>query len=285
MTLPFENDTTKVVNRLAKRSLQADKQRNFFVIITIILTTALLSGMFFIVLASQRKLESEICGQYQAVVIDTTQAEIAHLSAQPEIEQWGLSQNFGTARYKDSNLVVEYADENWMALGKKPPYTGDFPQAENEILVERVFLNYFGLPQETGQTIRLNLGNGEQEYMISGILQAENTSRMFSVIVSRAFLEAQADGEPLFEFRFRFEGANRADLDALKTDIAAFLKKIASRKIGCFTVPTILICVGSEITVSIYISLSHWFSWQPVVWSFTVFSLSLFGVNFGNTDG
>ena len=225
MTLPFENDTTKVVNRLAKRSLQADKQRNLFVIITIILTTALLSGMFFIVLASQRKLESEICGQYQAVVIDTTQAEIAHLSAQPEIEQWGLSQNFGTARYKDSNLVVEYADENWMALGKKPPYTGDFPQAENEILVERVFLNYFGLPQETGQTIRLNLGNGEQEYMISGILQAENTSRMFSVIVSRAFLEAQADGEPLFEFRFRFEGANRADLDALKTDIAAFLKK------------------------------------------------------------
>ena len=93
----------------------------------------------------------------------------------------------------------------------------------SEILVERAFLDYFGLPQKPGQIIRMNLGNGEQEYTISGILQAENTSRMFSVIVSRAFLEAQADGEPLFEFRFRFEGANRADLDALKADIAAFL--------------------------------------------------------------
>lgn len=223
MTLPFENDTTKVVSRLAKRSLQGDKRRNFFVIITIILTTALLSGMFFIGLASQRKLESEIRGQYQAVVMDTTQAEITHLSTQPEIEQWGLSQDFGTAWYQDSNLIVEYADESWMVLGKKPSYVGTFPQAENEILVERAFLDYFGLPQKPGQIIRMNLGNGEQEYTISGILQAENTSRMFSVIVSRAFLEAQADGEPLFEFRFRFEGANRADLDALKADIAAFL--------------------------------------------------------------
>lgn len=179
--------------------------------------------MFFIGLASQRKLESEIRGQYQAVVMDTTQAEITHLSTQPEIEQWGLSQDFGTARYQDSNLIVEYADESWMVLGKKPSYVGTFPQAENEILVERAFLDYFGLPQKPGQIIRMNLGNGEQEYTISGILQAENTSRMFSVIVSRAFLEAQADGEPLFEFRFRFEGANRADLDALKADIAAFL--------------------------------------------------------------
>lgn len=172
---------------------------------------------------AKRKLESEIRGQYQAVVMDTTQAEITHLSTQPEIEQWGLSQDFGTARYQDSNLIVEYADESWMVLGKKPSYVGTFPQAENEILVERAFLDYFGLPQKPGQIIRMNLGNGEQEYTISGILQAENTSRMFSVIVSRAFLEAQADGEPLFEFRFRFEGANRADLDALKADIAAFL--------------------------------------------------------------
>lgn len=223
MTLPFENNTTQVVKRLANRSLQADKRRNFFVIITIVLTTALLSGMVFILLASQRKLENDIRGQYQAVVMDTTQAEITHLSTQPEIEQWGLSQNFGTARYQDSNLVVEYADEGWMVLGKKPSYVGTLPQAENEILVEQAFLDYFNLPQELGQKICLNLGTGEQEYIVSGILQAENTSRMFSVIVSRAFLEAQADGAPLFEFRFRFEGINRADLDALKADIAAFL--------------------------------------------------------------
>ena len=162
MTLPFENDTRIIVKKLAKRSLQADKRRNIFLILTIILTTALLSGMFFTVFAKQRELKDNIRGQYQAVVMEATPEEIDRLSVQSEIEQWGLSQNFGTTRYQDSNLTVEYADEGWMVLGKKPSYIGTFPQAENEILVERAFLDYFELPQETGQTIRLDLGNGER---------------------------------------------------------------------------------------------------------------------------
>ena len=223
MTWPFENDTSAIEKKLARRSLQADKRRNIFLIVTIILTTALLSGMFFYAFAGQRKLESQLRGQYQVVVMETTQEEIDSLTAQTEIEQWGLSQNFGTARYQDSNLSIEYADDGWMVLGKKPSYIGTLPQAENEILVEQAFLNYFGLPQKTGQTIRLNLGNGEQDYTISGILQHENSSRIFSVIVSRDFLVAQAKNEPLFEFRFRFVGADRSDMDSLKADIAAFL--------------------------------------------------------------
>lgn len=223
MTWPFENNTNAITGKLAKRSLQADKRRNIFLIVTITLTTALLSGIFFTVFAEQRKMLSDLRGQYQTVVMETTQKEIEHLSTQPEIEQWGLSKDFGSARYQDSTLAVEYADKGWMKLGKRPSYVGNFPEKEQEIIVEQAFLDYFGLPQETGQTIRLNLGNEDQDYIISGILQKENNSRMFSVIVSKAFLEAQAKGEPLYEFRFRFVGADRTDMDALKSDIAAFL--------------------------------------------------------------
>ena len=223
MTWPFENNTNAITGKLAKRSLQADKRRNIFLIVTITLTTALLSGIFFTVFAEQRKMLSDLRGQYQTVVMETTQKEIEHLSTQPEIEQWGLSKDFGSARYQDSTLAVEYADKGWMKLGKRPSYVGNFPEKEQEIIVEQAFLDYFGLPQEIGQTIRLNLGNGDQDYIISGILQKENNSRMFSVIVSKAFLEAQAKGEPLYEFRFRFVDADRTDMDALKSDIAAFL--------------------------------------------------------------
>lgn len=142
MTLPFENDTRIIVKKLAKRSLQADKRRNIFLILTIILTTALLSGMFFTVFAKQRELKDNIRGQYQAVVMETTPEEIDRLSVQSEIEQWGLSQNFGTTRYQDSNLTVEYADEGWMVLGKKPSYIGTFPQAENRVFYSS---NYFDM--------------------------------------------------------------------------------------------------------------------------------------------
>lgn len=37
MTLPFENDTGPVIKKLASRSIQTDKRRNLFVIVTIAL--------------------------------------------------------------------------------------------------------------------------------------------------------------------------------------------------------------------------------------------------------
>ena len=50
---------------------------------------------------------------------------------------------------------------------KKTFLCWNFPEKEQEIIVEQAFLDYFGLPQEIGQTIRLNLGNGDQDYIIS----------------------------------------------------------------------------------------------------------------------
>lgn len=116
MIWPFENNTNAITRKLAKRSLQADKRRNIFLIVTITLTTALLSGIFFSVFAEQRKMLADLRGQYQTVVMETPQKEVRHLSTQPEIEQWGLSKDFGSARYQDSTLVVEYADKGWMML-------------------------------------------------------------------------------------------------------------------------------------------------------------------------
>ena len=46
MTLPFENDTGPVIKKLASRSIQTDKRRNLFVIVTIALAAALMAAIF-----------------------------------------------------------------------------------------------------------------------------------------------------------------------------------------------------------------------------------------------
>ncbi|WP_302401963.1 ABC transporter permease [Neglectibacter timonensis] len=223
MTLPFENDTGPVIKKLASRSIQTDKRRNLFVIVTIALAAALMAAIFCAGAGSDRKLEADIRGQYQAVVVNCDHDTIERLKDCPEVERWGLSQNYGSARYGDSVLTVEYADANWMELGKKPSFTGTLPQAANEILVERAFLDYFEIPAEVGQTIEVNLGNGKRTYTVSGIMDVENDSRMFQLYVSEAFVEEIAQGEPLFEFRLRYTGADSMELEQLKADIAAFL--------------------------------------------------------------
>lgn len=223
MTLPFENDTSRIVKKLAKRSIKTDKRRNTFLILTIALAAALMSAIFCATVANDRKIEDDVRGQYQAVVVNSNWDEIEKLAACPEIERWGLSQNYGSARYKDSVLAVEYADANWMELGKKPSFIGALPQDVNEILVERAFLEYFEIPAEVGQTIEVDLGNGRQAYTVSGIMNVENDSRLFQLYVSEDFVEVMAQGEPLFEFRFRYKGADHMESEALKASIAEFL--------------------------------------------------------------
>ena len=55
MTLPFENDTGPVIKKLAARSIQTDKRRNLFVIITIALAAALMAAIFCAGAGSDRK--------------------------------------------------------------------------------------------------------------------------------------------------------------------------------------------------------------------------------------
>ena len=127
MTLPFENDTGPVIKKLAARSIQTDKRRNLFVIVTIALAAALMAAIFCTGAGSDRKLEADLRGQYQAVVVNCDRDTIEKLKDCPEVERWGLSQNYGSARYGDSVLTVEYADANWMELGKKPSFIGTVP--------------------------------------------------------------------------------------------------------------------------------------------------------------
>lgn len=106
MTLPFENDTGPVIKKLASRSIQTDKRRNLFVIVTIALAAALMAAIFCAGAGSDRKLEADIRGQYQAVVVNCDRDTIERLKDCPEVERWGLSQNYGSARYGDSVLTV-----------------------------------------------------------------------------------------------------------------------------------------------------------------------------------
>lgn len=55
MTWPFENDTSTIVKKLANRSIQADKRRNVFIIVTIALAACLMTTLAYIHLVNLMK--------------------------------------------------------------------------------------------------------------------------------------------------------------------------------------------------------------------------------------
>ena len=91
MTWPFENDTSGIVKRISNRSISANRKRNIFIVLTIVLASALLSA---IVLADEptgnldSKTSAEVLGLIkrtsaefrQTVVMITHNDDIARLA-------------------------------------------------------------------------------------------------------------------------------------------------------------------------------------------------------------
>ena len=222
MTWPFENDTSAVEKKLASRSIKADKRRSVFVILTIALAVCLMGTLGFLYSAQQLKTLDGILGQYQAGCGGLTREEVTHLVDAGAFEKWGCTVEAGTARHEDGVLRISYVSPEMIDLMGYGAITGTYPQAENELCVERTFFRYFGLSGEVGQTVALDLGDGEKSYTVTGILEAENDSRIFTVWIP----EAAVNAESSYELRFRFAESKGMEPAQLRADIEQFFTEM-----------------------------------------------------------
>ena len=225
MTWPFENDTSIVEKKLAGRSMKADRRRSVFIILTIALAVCLMGSLCFLYSARQMKTMDGILGQYQAGCSGLTREEAVRLVDAGKFEKWGCTVETGTARHEDSVLNVSYVSPEMIDLMGYGEITGAYPQKENELCVERSFFRYFGLSGEVGQTVDLDLGTGEKTYTVTGILETENDSRIFTVWIPEAAVEADGHNAPC-ELRFRFAGSQGMEPARLRADIEQFFSEM-----------------------------------------------------------
>jgi len=214
MTWPFENDTSKIEKKLAKRSLKADRRRSIFIIITIALAVCLMGTLCFVYAAQQMKTLDGILGQYQAGCDGLTKEEITRLADTGQFEKWGYTADGGSVRYQDSVLNISFVSKEMIDLMGYGKMVGTYPKLADELCVERAFFNYLNLPAQVGQTLRLDLGNGEKTYTITGILEMENNSRIFTVWTSESVGP--------YELRFRFAESQQMEPAKLRAEIERF---------------------------------------------------------------
>ncbi len=225
MTWPFENDTSAVEKKLAARAIKADKRRSLFIILTIALAVCLMGSLCFIYFAQQMKTLDGILGQYQAGCGGLTRQDVARLVDAGKFEKWGCTVEAGSVRHEDSVLQISYVSPEMIDLMGYGRITGAYPQAEGDLCVERSFFSYFGLSGETGQTVALDLGDGEKLYTVTGILDTENSSRIFTVWVPEAAVGADDSAAP-YELRFRFAGGQGMEPAQLRADIERFFAEM-----------------------------------------------------------
>ena len=225
MTWPFENDTSRVEKKLANRSMKADRRRSVFIILTIALAVCLMGTLCFIYSAQQKKTLDNILGQYQAGCSGLTREEVTGLVDTGRFEKWGYTADAGSVRHEDSVLNISFVSPEMIDLMGYGRIAGAYPQAENELCIERPFFSYFNLPAEIGQTVTLNLGSGENLYTVTGILESENSSRIFTVWIPEIAVDTGIHPAP-YELRFRFEGSQVMEPEGLRADIERFFTEM-----------------------------------------------------------
>ncbi len=181
MNYPFENDTSAVIKKLARKSVRFDKKKNLFCLSAIIVAVAMIMMSLLTVQNIIYQNQEEIEGLHQGIFFDITQDSKEKLLANEEVKSVGLSCNIKTVKENSKELSLIYYDDDMFDL--IPAFDGKYPEKANEIAVTDAFFTSENKSPEINTTIQLNLDGTLKNYTIVGIYHDEDPAA-YPVFVS-----------------------------------------------------------------------------------------------------
>lgn len=245
----FRNLNRKVIRKLAANSLRADKRRNLLLILTIAFSACLMLTLALKILGQHTKTNRYLQGRYQTVFMDLSAEEVKELQNRPEVERSGVKISLGTHRIKDYILEVEYSDSETAGLLTYGNVEGRWPETEDEVIVESGYLKHLGLSVQPGQRLRADLGDGmTRDYTVSGIINRENETRSYKVIVSHAYAYSAFGGAPKYSLHIRLGGTQKDHTETLKAKAMALAKSCGLKEQQVFYSSTYF-SLGEELPI------------------------------------
>ena len=190
----FGNNNQATINRLAKRSYRANKQRNVFVTIALFLTAFMITSVFSLgcsYFETYQMQQIRAMGTTADVAITSlSEEQYEELSRSGLVSVVGVSQRLGsidTSGMDDALLSITWIDETEWQEHRVPTISdihGDYPQAKNEIMLPTWALRAMGIDDpQIGMNISLSyqLGTDYQyisdEFVLSGYYTDYSASR------------------------------------------------------------------------------------------------------------
>ena len=183
--MKFENNNKDIIKKITKRSLKANKIRNIFAVIAIVLTTFMISAIFTLAISYAKN--------YQIMNLRDQGTTATTFLANPtdkqikEIESLDISKNIGqeinvgnvsneSLDNNKTNIFIKYLDkENWekQLTPCISDIQGSYPTKENEIMVSKLALKLLNKENaKIGDKIKIYYYiNGkivEEEFILTG---------------------------------------------------------------------------------------------------------------------
>ena len=193
MTWPFENDTSAITKKLAKKSLQSEKRRNLMVVIAVALAAFLICFTGIVSTSLTQMQRYQVVDTYEAVWLGVEENDIETLKGLPEFERVGgyymLGEELSEQGYHASYV---YNDAEMMEIGRDQMklLEGNLPQKANEVVVSEYFLSTYGNNAKIGDTVTLDTESFHGDYVVTGIMDSvnEKEANTCAIILSKAAL-------------------------------------------------------------------------------------------------
>ena len=193
MTWPFENDTSAITKKLAKKSLQSEKRRNLMVVIAVALAAFLICFTGIVSTSLTQMQRNQVVDTYEAVWLGVEENDIETLKGLPEFERVGgyymLGEELSEQGYHASYV---YCDAQMMEITKAQMelLEGRVPEKANEVVVSEYFLSTYGNNARIGDTVTLDTESFHGDYVVTGIMESvnEKEANACAIIISKAAL-------------------------------------------------------------------------------------------------
>lgn len=209
MTLPFENDTSTIIKKLAKNSLKSGKMRNILIVLTVSLSIALMSGLALYIASMQTANNRQLENLQQVFFYDITERQCNTLRQDNRISEMRVTKYGKRSEIENYVIWPMYIEQSEGKIQSAKISKGQYPLAENEIAVDISYLERIGANIEIGDTISISFYDGTQEnFVLSGLTDTGSTSDVYPVYFSEKYAETGSQlKDTLFVAAAQIQGA------------------------------------------------------------------------------
>lgn len=223
MMIPFENNTNAAVRKLAVQRIRADRGKNIFVILAVVLTTTLFAALFAVAggfLDQNKQVMQRYYGTAHGNIKFLTKEQYSLLAACAAPEAVYYTRVVGMAVNEElmkMSTEVRFAQDGSAKSFLCYPSVGVMPQEADEIATSTLVLEALGIPCELGVTVPLRISVDdvlyEQEFRLCGFWEGYERAGAQMVWVSEAYADeiAPAAQESVYDTG-RYGGIFCADI-------------------------------------------------------------------------
>lgn len=181
--------TSKMILLMSKQSLKSSSMRNIFVMITIVLSSALLTTILMFAMGQNQQVKNNLSHSPQVGYYNLTDEQVEALKADERIA-YQIQVKTGILSEMDGfDVIPYYVSELSDKIQIGEVLSGSLPEKESEVALQAALLEKMGIDPVAGSTVTFDFYDGNTEtFTVSGILNGgDMETKQFSVFFSKSY--------------------------------------------------------------------------------------------------